>query len=68
MRTTPRKDRLEPTETKEMEASVCQAGKIHMNTKMKNENLGSAFKMPLGTKSPIRINKHCNTQGSTKPL
>ena len=24
--------------------------------------------MPSRTKSPIRIDKHCNAQGSTKPL
>ena len=34
MRTTPRKDRFEPMET---EASICQTGKIQMNTKMKNQ-------------------------------
>ena len=37
MRTSPRKDRFEPLETKEMEASICQAGKIQMNMKMKNQ-------------------------------
>ena len=45
----------------------CQTGKIQMNTQMKNEKPGSTFKMPSRTKSPIWI-KHCNTQGSTKPL
>ena len=59
MRTTPRKDRFE---SMEMEASICQTGKIQMNTKMKNQEVHSR------TKSPIQINKHCNAQGSTKPL
>ena len=68
MRTTLRKDKFEPIETKETDASICQAGKIQMNTKVKNENPGNAFKMPSRTKSPIRINKHCNALGSTKPL
>ena len=39
-----------------------------MNTKVKNEKPGSAFKMSSRTKSSIRINKHCNAQRSTKPL
>ena len=69
MRTTPRKDRFEPMETKETEASIRQSGKIQMNTKVKKEKKpGSAFKMPARTKSSIRINKHCNAQGSTKPV
>ena len=38
-----------------------------MNTKVNNESTGSTFKMPLRTKSPIRI-KQCNAQGSTKSL
>ena len=63
-RTTPRKNRFEPTET---EASICQTGKIQMDTKMKNEKPGSTYKMPSRTKSPIWI-KHCNAQGSTIPL
>ena len=37
-RTTPRKDRFEPME---MEASICQTGKIQMNTKMKNQEVHS---------------------------
>ena len=61
MRTTPRKDRFEPMETG-----------FHMpnweNTdEHQNEKPGSAFKILSRTKSPIRI-KHCNAQGSTKPL
>ena len=63
MITTPRKDRFEPMET---EASICQTGKIQMN-KLKNEKPGSTFRMRSRTKSPIQI-KHCNAQGSTKPL
>ena len=54
--------------TKETEASICQAGKIQMNTKMKNEKPGSLFKISSRAKSPIRINKYCNAQESTKPL
>ena len=50
------------------QASICQAGKIQMNTEVKNKKTGSAFKTPSRTKSPIRINKHYNAQGSTKPL
>ena len=64
-RTTPRKDRFEPMETKEMEASISQTGKIQMNTKMKNQEAHS--KCPQ-EQLPIRINKHCNAQESTKPL
>ena len=55
-----------------------QAGKIQMNTKVNNERPGSTFKQPSikshtvpsisRTKSPIRINKQFNVQGSTKPL
>ena len=39
-----------------------------MNTKVNNEKPGSAFEMPSRTKSPTKINKQCNAQGSTKPL
>ena len=64
MRTTSRKDRFGPLE---MEASICQIGKIQMNTKMKNEKPGSTFKLPSRTKSPIRI-KYCNAQDLNKTL
>ena len=56
---------------------ISQAGKIQMNTKVNNERPGSTFKMPSikfhtmastsRTKSPMRINKQCKAQGSTKP-
>ena len=46
------------------QASICQIGKIQMNTKMKNQEAHS--KCPQ-EQSRIRI-KHCNAQGSTKPL
>ena len=36
-----RKDRFEPMETKEREGSICQAGEIQMNTKMKNQEVHS---------------------------
>ena len=49
------------------QASISQAGKIHMNTKVNNERPGSIYEMPSRTKSPIKI-KQCNAQGSTKPL
>ena len=39
-RTTLRKDRFEPMET---EASICQIGKIQMNTKMKNQEAHSKY-------------------------
>ena len=41
------------------------SGKIQMNTKVYNQKLGSAFKMPSRTKSPVGI-KQCNDQGSKK--
>ena len=62
-KTTLRKDRFESMETKK--ATICQAGK---RNRMKNEKPGSVFKMPLKKKSPIRTNKHCNTQGLTESL
>ena len=46
---------------------ISQAGKIQMNTKVNNVRSGSTLKMPLRTRSPIRM-KQCNVQGSTKPL
>ena len=61
MRTTPRKDRFEPME---MEAFICQNGKIQMNTKIKNQEAHS--KCPQ-EQSPMLI-KHCNAQGLTKSL
>ena len=58
------------------QAPVGQAGKILMNTKVNNERQGNVFKLPSTksntfpsrsrTKSPIRMNKQFNTQGSTK--
>ena len=49
-----------------------------MNTKVNNERPGSTFKLPstefhtitstLRTNLPIRMNKQCKAQGSTKPL
>ena len=49
-----------------------------MNTKVNNERLGKVFKQPPAqrnrdpstsrTKSPKRIYKQCNAQGSTKSL
>ena len=39
-----------------------------MNTKIKNAKPGSTFKMPSRAKLPIQINRHCNAQGSIKPL
>ena len=60
------------------QAPIVQPGKIHMNTKVDNERQGSAFKQPptkfdinpstTRTKSPKRMNKQLNTQGSTKSL
>ena len=44
-------------------APISQAGKIQINTKGNNEKPGSAFKMPLRTKSLIRTNKLRNAQG-----
>ena len=49
------------------QASISQAMKIQLNTKVNKERPGSTFKMPSRTKSSIRI-KQCNAQGSTKPL
>ena len=59
-KTTPRKDRFEPME---METSICQTGKIQMNTKMKNQEEHS--KCPQEQSHLYESN---NVQGSTKPL
>ena len=70
---------IKPEQLKQKsQTPISQAEKIQMNTKVKNERPGSAFKMlstkfhtttPTSTtKSPIRNNKQCNAQGSTKPL
>ena len=52
------------------QAPINQSGKIQMNTKVNNEKPGSALKLPSTSriKSPIRMNKQCNAQGSTKSL
>ena len=66
---------IKPEQLKQKsQAPIFQAWKIQLN----NERPGSAFKMPSTnfhttpltsrTKSPIRINKQCNAQGSTKHL
>ena len=61
-----------------LQVPIDQPGKIHMNTKVNNERVGSAFKLPSAkpdrdpstsrTKSPKRIYKQCNGQGLTKSL
>ena len=72
----PTKKKLE--EIKQKPQAPIQAGKIQMNTKVNNERSESAFKLSstkfsycplkIKNKSPIRINKQFNAQGSTKPL
>ena len=47
-----------------------------MNIKINSEKQGGSFKLPpakfdavpLTTKSPMRVNKYCNAQGSTRSL
>ena len=60
------------------QAPIGQAKKMLINTKVNNERPAGAFRLlstkfdtvslTSGTKSPVRMNKQCNTQGSTKSL
>ena len=60
---------IKPEQLKQKsQGPISQAGKIQMNTKVNNKKTGSAFKIPLRTKSLIWINKQCNAQGLEKNL
>ena len=60
------------------QASIGQAGRVHMNTEVINERPGGIFKLypakfdavpsPSRTKSPMGMNKQSNAQESTKTL
>ena len=52
------------------QAPIGQAGRVYTNTKVNSKRPGGTFKLPSTsrTKSPLRMNKYFNAQGSTKSL